>query len=62
MTGGNGGIGLGIAQGLAQAGAHVAIVGRNTEKNAAAAKALGGTALALCIIHLPNGHRTPNTV
>jgi 2-deoxy-D-gluconate 3-dehydrogenase len=47
VTGGNGGIGLGIAQGLAQAGAHVAIVGRNTEKNAAAAKALGGAALAL---------------
>jgi len=47
VTGGNGGIGLGIAQGLAQAGAQVAIVGRNAEKNAAAAKALGGKALAL---------------
>lgn len=47
MTGGNGGIGLGIAQGLAQAGAQVAIVGRNAEKNAAAARALGGKALAL---------------
>jgi len=47
VTGGNGGIGLGIAQGLAEAGAQVAIVGRNAEKNAAAARALGGKALAL---------------
>ena len=47
VTGGNGGIGLGIAQGLAQAGAQVAIAGRNAQKNAAAAKALGGKALAL---------------
>jgi 2-deoxy-D-gluconate 3-dehydrogenase len=47
VTGGNGGIGLGIAQGLAQAGAQVAIVGRNAQKNAAAARALGGKALAL---------------
>jgi len=47
VTGGNGGIGLGIAQGLARAGAQVAIVGRNAEKNAAAAKALGGKTLAL---------------
>ena len=47
VTGGNGGIGLGIAQGLAQAGAQVAIVGRNAGKNAAAVKALGGRALGL---------------
>jgi 2-deoxy-D-gluconate 3-dehydrogenase len=47
VTGGNGGIGLGIAQGFAQAGAQVAIVGRNAEKNAAAIQALGGKALAL---------------
>jgi 2-deoxy-D-gluconate 3-dehydrogenase len=47
VTGGNGGIGLGIAQGLAQAGAQVAIAGRNAQKNAAAAQALGGKALAL---------------
>jgi 2-dehydro-3-deoxy-D-gluconate 5-dehydrogenase len=33
VTGGNGGIGLGIAQGLGEAGAKVAIVGRNTEKS-----------------------------
>ena len=39
-TGGNGGIGLGIARGLAQAGVKVAIIARNTEKSRAAAKAL----------------------
>jgi len=33
VTGGNGGIGRGIALGLAQAGASVAIVGRNLQKN-----------------------------
>jgi 2-deoxy-D-gluconate 3-dehydrogenase len=50
VTGGNGGIGLGIAKGLAQAGADVAIAGRNEAKNAsalAALKALGGRATAL---------------
>src|SRR3954466_12588796 len=40
VTGGNGGIGLGIARGLAQAGAGGAIIARNTEKSHAAAKAL----------------------
>ena len=33
VTGGNGGIGCGIALGLAEAGASVAIFGRNNEKN-----------------------------
>lgn len=36
VTGGNGGIGLGIARGLIGAGASVMIAGRNPEKNAAA--------------------------
>src|SRR5260370_9024317 len=40
VTGGNGGIGLGIAEGLAQAGAKLAIVGRNAEKSKTAAKVL----------------------
>jgi 2-deoxy-D-gluconate 3-dehydrogenase len=40
VTGGNGGIGLGMARGLAAAGARVAIVGRNAEKSAAAAASL----------------------
>ena len=37
VTGGNGGIGLGIACGLAQAGADVAIAARNVDKSQAAA-------------------------
>jgi 2-dehydro-3-deoxy-D-gluconate 5-dehydrogenase len=44
VTGGNGGIGLGMAQGLAQAGAKIAVVGRNAEKSAAAAKQLADEA------------------
>jgi 2-deoxy-D-gluconate 3-dehydrogenase len=47
VTGGNGGIGLGMAQGLARAGATVAITGRDAAKNAAAVKQLDGTAFAL---------------
>jgi len=47
VTGGNGGIGLGIAQGLARAGADVVIAGRNDAKNAAARKTLGDKALAI---------------
>jgi 2-deoxy-D-gluconate 3-dehydrogenase len=41
VTGGNGGIGLGMAKGLAAAGARVAVAGRDKAKNAAALKALG---------------------
>jgi 2-deoxy-D-gluconate 3-dehydrogenase len=33
VTGGNGGIGRGIALGLAQAGAAIAVLARNDEKN-----------------------------
>ncbi len=40
VTGGNGGIGLGMARGLAKAGAGIAIVGRNEAKLAAAAAEL----------------------
>src|SRR5260370_21274351 len=36
VTGGNGGIGLGMALGLAEAGADIAIVGRNEAKSVAA--------------------------
>jgi 2-dehydro-3-deoxy-D-gluconate 5-dehydrogenase len=49
VTGGNGGIGLGIARGLAAAGAQVAIAGRNDAKNAAARKTLGDQALAIAV-------------
>jgi 2-deoxy-D-gluconate 3-dehydrogenase len=40
VTGGNGGIGLGMARGLADAGANIAIVGRNEAKSAAAVAGL----------------------
>jgi NAD(P)-dependent dehydrogenase (short-subunit alcohol dehydrogenase family) len=40
ITGGNGGIGLGIAQALATAGCNVSIWGRNADKNASAAAAM----------------------
>lgn len=42
ITGGNGGIGLGIAQGLAAQGCAVSIWGRNEAKNAKALEALKG--------------------
>lgn len=42
ITGGNGGLGLSMARGLAKAGANVAILARNAEKNAAAAEELRG--------------------
>ena len=50
VTGGNGGIGLGMAEGLAQAGASIVIAARNKDKNSAAAQrlaALGVKAIAL---------------
>jgi 2-deoxy-D-gluconate 3-dehydrogenase len=50
VTGGNGGIGLGMAQGLAEAGADIAIVGRNEAKSNAAVddiKQRGGKAISV---------------
>ena len=47
VTGGNGGIGLGMARGLARAGAAVAVVGRNREKSREAASSLGERAFSL---------------
>ena len=52
VTGGNGGIGLGMAEGLAAAGAKVAIWGQNPEKNAkaeATLKAYGGEVLVQAV-------------
>ena len=46
VTGGNGGIGLGMARGLAGAGARVLVVGRNAEKNESAVAELGEGAAA----------------
>lgn len=40
ITGGNGGLGLGMALGLAEAGADIVIAARNAEKNAAAVAAI----------------------
>jgi 2-dehydro-3-deoxy-D-gluconate 5-dehydrogenase len=42
VTGGNGGIGLGMARGLARAGAHVVVAGRNTAKSIAAVREIEG--------------------
>jgi 2-deoxy-D-gluconate 3-dehydrogenase len=52
VTGGNGGIGLGMARGLAKAGARVVVAARNAEKSGAAVReleALGGQAAALFV-------------
>jgi 2-deoxy-D-gluconate 3-dehydrogenase len=46
VTGGNGGIGLGMARGLAKAGARIVIAARNAEKSAAAKAELD--ALSAC--------------
>jgi 2-dehydro-3-deoxy-D-gluconate 5-dehydrogenase len=52
VTGGNGGIGRGIALGLAEAGAAVAVLGRNDEKNRrvlSELKAIGVPAIAVMV-------------
>lgn len=50
VTGGNGGLGRGIALGLAEAGATIAVLGRNEEKSRAVLselKALGVRSIAV---------------
>ena len=52
VTGGNGGIGLGMARGLAAAGAKIVIAARNAEKSRAAQKdirAVGSDAIAVSV-------------
>ena len=52
VTGGNGGIGLGMARGLAEAGADIAIVGRNEAKSNAAVAELkqqGSKAISIVV-------------
>ncbi|MCL7963160.1 MAG: glucose 1-dehydrogenase [marine benthic group bacterium] len=57
VTGGNGGIGLGIAKGLAEAGAKVAVWGRNEEKNASALAALEETGAEAIAMKVDVGER-----
>ena len=49
VTGGNGGIGLGMARGLANAGALVMVAGRDAEKNRRAVESLGASAAAIAV-------------
>jgi 2-deoxy-D-gluconate 3-dehydrogenase len=49
VTGGNGGIGLGMAKGLADAGARVMVAGRDADKNRRAVEALGGDTAAVAV-------------
>ena len=51
VTGGNGGIGLGMARGLAGAGARVVVAGRNAQKSGAAAKEIGGIAIEADVLN-----------
>ena len=46
ITGGNGGIGLGMAKGLSAAGAAILVIGRNADKNARAVAELRQTGVA----------------
>ncbi len=50
VTGGNGGIGLGMARGLAAAGAKVVVAGRNAQKSAAAAKEIDGIVIEVDVL------------
>jgi 2-deoxy-D-gluconate 3-dehydrogenase len=50
VTGGNGGIGLGMARGLAQAGAAIAVAGRNQAKSEAAAAELAKLGVATAVV------------
>jgi 2-dehydro-3-deoxy-D-gluconate 5-dehydrogenase len=52
VTGGNGGIGLGMARGLAQAGAAIAVAGRNLEKSEAAAAELGAKGVKTAVVEV----------
>ena len=51
ITGGNGGIGLGMAHGVAAAGAAVAVWGRDEAKNDAAVEALRTQGIAADLLH-----------
>jgi 2-deoxy-D-gluconate 3-dehydrogenase len=55
ITGGNGGIGLGMAQGLAEAGAAIAVAGRNVAKSQRAAAALAAHGVATAVLEVDVG-------
>lgn len=52
VTGGNGGIGLGMARGLAMAGARLVLAGRNLEKSRAAAADLGSLGASVDVLEV----------
>jgi len=52
VTGGNGGIGLGMAQGLAAAGADIVVAGRNAAKSEAAAKELASHGVRTAVVEV----------
>jgi 2-dehydro-3-deoxy-D-gluconate 5-dehydrogenase len=52
VTGGNGGIGLGMARGLAQAGAAIVVAGRNLEKSQAAAAELSAMGVKTAVVEV----------
>jgi len=55
VTGGNGGIGLGMAKGLAAAGAAVALAARNAEKGEVAATGLAASGAGSAFITFDAG-------
>jgi 2-deoxy-D-gluconate 3-dehydrogenase len=52
VTGGNGGIGLGMAEGLADAGADIVIAARKAEKSKAAAAALAKRGVRTAVVEV----------
>ncbi len=52
VTGGNGGIGLGMARGMAEAGAAIAIAGRNMQKSEAAAAELAKLGIKTTVLNV----------
>jgi 2-dehydro-3-deoxy-D-gluconate 5-dehydrogenase len=52
VTGGNGGIGLGMARGMAEAGAAIAIAGRNVKKSEAAAAELAKLGVKTAVLEV----------
>ena len=55
VTGGNGGIGLGMAQGLASAGASIVVAARNREKSESAVAALAACGVQSAFVPLDVG-------